>query len=109
MLRGDVEPTQPPNIDDDLCSFLDQLDGNISLTSTTSSFVPDCDIAENHIPVHTSHRLNNDKYIYCPRLPPVLKTIRRSNKVLQAVTIPKISNYNMRSLMPKIQSFGTDM
>ena len=37
------------------------------------------------------------------------KTIRRDNKVLQAASLPKMSNYNMRSLMPKNFNFGTDM
>ena len=29
--------------------------------------------------------------------------------MLQALSLPKMSSYNMRSLMPKIQNFGTDM
>ena len=37
------------------------------------------------------------------------KTIRRDNKVLQALSLPKFSNYNMRSLIPKIGHFGADM
>ena len=101
---------QPPNKDDDFCFLMDQLDGNVSLTSyNSSSHVLDTDNPTQHIPVHTGHRPNYHCHISNKRLPPVRKTVRRNNKVLQAVTLPKISNYNMRSLMPKIRNFGTDM
>ena len=104
---GAVERIQPPFKDDDNCSLIDQLDGNVSLSTTDSFFcVPDIIYC---IPVHTSQRLNNEQPSNSLRLPTVLKTVRRSNKVLQAATLPKISNYNMRSLMPKIQNFGIDM
>ena len=43
------------------------------------------------------------------RCKPVLKTIRRDNKAVQALSLPNISNYNMRSLIPKIQNFSLDM
>ena len=90
---GAVERIQPPFKDDDNCSLIDQLDGNVSVSTTDSFFcVPDIIYC---IPVHTSQRLNNEQSSNSLRLPPVLKTVRRSNKVLQAATLPKISNYNM--------------
>ena len=41
--------------------------------------------------------------------PHVRVTIRRDNKVLQAVTLPRISSYNMRALMAKSVSLAQDM
>jgi hypothetical protein len=38
-----------------------------------------------------------------------LKTIRRDNQAVQALSLPKVSNYNMRSLIPKIGNFANDM
>ena len=93
-----------PSKDDDTCSMMEQLDGNISILSNLSSFcdsdVPLC------IPVHTGYRPDT---LLSARLPPARKTIRRDNKVLQALSLPKLSNYNMRSLMPKCENFGIDM
>ena len=37
-----------------------------------------------------------------------LKTLRRSNKAVQGLSLPAISNYNMRSLLPKLDSFAED-
>ena len=38
----------------------------------------------------------------------VLKTIRRDNKAVQGLSPPVISNYNMRFIFPKINSFAED-
>ena len=38
-----------------------------------------------------------------------LKRIRRDNRAIQALSLPKIVNYNVRSLMPKIGNFSLDM
>ena len=93
--------------DDDQCSIIDQPDGNISLTSSNSSFCnPDIDAA---IPVHTGYRPFNQNQMYNVRLPPVRKTIRRDNKVPQALSLPKLTNYNVRSLLPKVENFGINM
>ena len=105
---------QPPIKDDDLFTFndydysflIDQLDGNVSVSS--SCIDPhDIDNVQQHITVQTGHRPSSN--LHNPRLPHVRKTIRRDNKVLQAITLPKMSNYNMRSLMPKIFNLGMDM
>ena len=37
------------------------------------------------------------------------KTIRRDNRAVQGLSLPKISNYNMRSLVPKVVNFPLDM
>ena len=80
-----------------------QYDGNISFLSDLSD---DSHVAGQTIPVHTGFRPQKQ---FQSRLRPVRATIKRNNKILQAVSLPKMSSYNMRSLMPKIQNFGTDM
>ena len=40
---------------------------------------------------------------------PCYKRIRRDNLAVQALSLPKVSNYNMRSLIPKIGNFSLDM
>ena len=84
------------------------IDGNDSVSSIDTSVCDDDQSnAPNYIPVHTGYRpVSNHSNI---RPPPVRKTIRRDNKVLQVVTLPRISSYNMRSLMPKLNSFSIDM
>ena len=86
---------------------IDQLDGNISLCSTDETFSSPVSNKSPKISVQIGHRPN--KILVSERLPPYRKTIRRDNKVLQAVTLPKFSSYNMRSLMPKLSSWATDM
>ena len=120
---------QPPIQDDDLyiiddenCPLIDQLDGNISVTSTLTdpleqlfgnmSFSSVSSFSSNFkdnksIPVQVGHRPRIS--IPQQRLPHARRTVRRDNKVLQAVTLPKMSSYNMRSLMPKVSNFGIDM
>ena len=86
------------------CSNIDQLDGNISLSSTL-----DLSLAEfvaDPIPVHSGYRPPKP---VSDRPPPVRRVIRRDNKALQALTLPKVSCYNMRSLIPKVESLGNDM
>ena len=97
-----------PSKDADNCSLVEQLDGNISISSSNSSVCDiDCDVPTQFIPVQVGYRPNS--HLSAVRLPPTRKTIRRDNKVLQAATLPKLSNYNMRSLMPKCENFGIDM
>ena len=101
--------------DDDLCmnydeciSLIDQLDGNISISSDSSiSSSSEGDQYASAIPVHIGHRPVNS--LQSSRPPPVRRAVRRDNKVLQAASLPKMSSYNMRSLMPKIGNFGQDM
>ena len=92
---------------DDLAHNIDQLDGNLTISSLNSSFLCSDDSSPSSIPVIIGFR---------PSFPhasemrlPVRKTIRRDNKVLQAESLPRISSYNVRSLMPKLNSFVDDM
>ena len=100
----------PPSVDSphltpqSPCSNIVQLDGNISLSSSLDlsldDFVSDC------IPVHTGFRPLKP---VSARPPSVRRAIRRDNKALQGLTLPKVSCYNMRSLIPKVESLGNDM
>ena len=95
------------NIDADISIHIPQLDGNISIESLNSSISYQDKTASNeNIFVQVGYRPPKSEQ---SRLPPFRKTIRRDNKVLQAQSLPKFSLYNMRSLVPKIGHFGTDM
>ena len=97
--------------------YKDQIDGNISISSNSTQNVSNNIESDNDyldvtpetaqtIPVHIGlrpHQTRNARPL------PVRKTVRRDNKVLQALSLPKFSLYNMRSLIPKIQSFSEDM
>ena len=60
------------------------------------------------IPVLISDRLQNTDAT-CERLPAVRRVLRRENKCLQALSLPTILSYNMRSIWGKLESFATDM
>ena len=47
--------------------------------------------------------------VFSDRGLPYWKRIRRDNKAVQGLTLPRITNYNMRSLIPKIGNFALDM
>ena len=81
-----------------------QLDGNLSLNSTF--FEDEVNPPINKIPVQISHR---PKIQIIERPPPARKTIRRDKKSIQALSLPNISSYNMRSLFGKIQNLSEDM
>ena len=90
-MLGDVGILQPPIKDDDLGMFMEQLDGNISVTSLSAQdeAIP----CAQYIPVLTGFRPG---HCSTARLPPVRKTIRRDNKVLQALTLPKLSKGSLQ-------------
>ena len=68
--------------------MFDQLDVNLPVSSGMSSLNDSFEFDSQ--PLHISVQIGH-------------------NKILQAVSLPKLSSYNMRSLMPKIRNFGTDM
>ena len=101
-------------------SIIPQLDGNMSMSSISSSLTSSDDSssisilnethcsAVNSIPVILGNRLptnNRNEYL---RNPSCIKTLKRSNKTLQSISLPLISVYNMRSLLPKLDSFTQD-
>ena len=110
--------THPPphdTFDDDSAYFIGPFDGNVTLLSesggnvsfNSSDFTESENAINEHIRVHIGQRTVNHNYNQ--RLPHARKTIRRDNKVLQAVTLPRISCYNMRSIWSKLDSLGTDV
>ena len=84
--------------------FIDQLDGNISLNSSICS--NKSDNFNLRIPTQTGFRPS--KVIY-ERPPITRKVIRRDNKIVHALSLPKMTNYNMRALFSKIGNFARDM
>ena len=101
-------------------STIPQLDGNMSLSSLSSSLtsldasssisildVTHCS-AVNSIPVFLGNRPPTNNQNAYLRKPSCIKTLRRSNKTLQSISLPLISVYNMRSLLPKLDSFTQD-
>ena len=99
-----------PLLDDDPVFLIDQLDGNVSLNSSLNltAYESECDLLYNlkHIPTQAGYR---PAKVIIERPPPSRKTIRRDNKIVQALTLPKVANYNMRSIFPKIGNFALDM
>ena len=102
-MKGGSSPPSPIK-NDDHAYHLDQLDGNISICSSISE--SESENFVNPIPVHIGYR--PVKIIY-ERPPKTWRTLRRDNKTIQALTLPKVANYNMRSLFPKIGNFSLDM
>ena len=47
--------------------------------------------------------------VFSDRGLPYWKRIRRDNQAVQGLTLPRMTNYNMRSLIPKIGNFALDM
>ena len=80
--------------------MIEQLDGNLSLNSTVKSEML------NQIQVHWGYRPPkvNFERPYHSR-----KTIRRDNRSIEALALPKLANFNMRALFSKIQSLSEDM
>ena len=64
------------------------------------------DTTENSIPVITGFRPVRSAVF---RPPPVRLRIRRENKCVQALSLPTILVYNMRSIWAKIHNFSDDM
>ena len=113
---GDEE-LHPHHTDINNFSLLDQLDGNISMLSSRLSLpFPQFD---GNISLELSYISENDaipsqignrppKVIY-ERPPHSRKTIRRDNREIVAQFLPKITSYNVRSLMPKICNAAQDI
>ena len=93
----------------DKSTFINQLDGNITLSTDITESVDDdvtFDVKVPTIPVLIGNRTHHS-----PHLQPhfrVLKTLRRSNKALQGSSLPIVVVYNMRSLLPKLFSWAED-
>ena len=90
-----------------------------SSSALTNSFekswfsqVSECDAAQpnpvpdNHISVIIGHRPNK---VLAGRQQAVRRVIRRENKCIEALSLPIILSYNMRSIWGKLNSFSDDM
>ena len=96
-------------------SLVNQLDGNVSLSSEWFSASSSSDQlqAENissteKIPVFFGNRPPKPKIHDLSKPPHFLRTIRRDNKAVQGISLPVISSYNMRSIFPKLDSYAED-
>ena len=83
--------------DDDICMYKDQIEGNISISSNSTQnasnniesnedYLYVIPVTVQTIPVHIGlrpHQTRNARPL------PVRKTVRRDNKVLQALSLPK--------------------
>ena len=90
-------------------SFIEQLDGNISINTSlaeSSQAEPDFFCPVNQIPTFFGYRPSKVKN---ERPPSYRKMIRRDNKKIQSLTLPKVVCYNVRALFPKIFSLARDM
>ena len=100
------------SLDQSSLSSLLSSDGNNTLEKSWFSQVSECDTAQpnlvphNYIPVMIGHR--PDK-ISSDRQPAVHRVIRRENKCIQALSLPTILSYNMRSIWGKLSSFAEDI
>ena len=85
-------------------SFIPNLDGNISICSNDSEFN---NVSQsNTIPVHITNRPNHHNQIRNQNSKNNI-TIKRSNKLLQALNLPVVLNVNPRSVYNKISEFHT--
>ena len=64
--------------------------------------------AVNVIPVYIRNHPLPPRTHYSNNQPRLLRTLKRDNKALQGLSLPIISNYNMRSLLPKLDCFVED-
>ena len=102
-----------------------QLDGNISFTSEASTLSSNlslvgsdtsddkseeifCCSAVNQIPVIIGNRHPSYTHSQAVNQQRFLKTLKRDKKAVQGLSLPVLSNYNMRSIFPKLDSFSED-
>ena len=106
MRGGSAPPNPHPFSEPSSCQTenIEQLDGNITLGSVSS--IDDYQILGATIPTHWGYRHGKSR---ATRLQPIRKTIRRDNRCLQALTLPKVLNYNMRSIFSKLENFSEDI
>jgi hypothetical protein len=96
-------------------SSLSSPDANNSFENSWFSQVSECDTAQqpdpvsyNYIPIIIGHR-PGPHMKSSDRQPAVRRVIRRENKCVQALSLPTILSYNMRSIWGKLTSFAEDM
>ena len=102
---------------DDSIFIMNQLDGNTSISSTYKYFLDSSSSLNSEscssspgskIPVITGFRPTKPRNHESTFIHRSLKTIRRDNKTVQCLSLPVVSNYNMRSIFPKLDSYAED-
>ena len=108
MMGGSSPPL--PSLDDDPAYFFGQLDGNITLNSSITSSVSDYDYLDICQPQNISTQVGfRPTKVIFDRPLVVRKAIKPNVKKIQAQTLPRVTNYNIRALFPKIGNFALDM
>ena len=93
------------NISVSSCSMSDSLISDTDLTGQTIETVVSCDFSSKTV----SPPVWYEPYIQREDCVPTRKTVKRNSKLLQCVSLPIISVSNLRSLLPKINNFKTDI
>ena len=93
------------NISVSSCSMSDSLISDTDLTGQTIETVVLCDFSSKAV----SPPVWYEPYIQREDCVPTIKTVKRNSKLLQCVSLPIISVSNLRSLLPKINNFKTDI
>ena len=105
----------PQCIENENPFVIPQFAGNISVSSYSSESNLDCSIRpQSNYPVNGISRIPTivglrPKKVIFDRGLPYWRRIRRDNKAVQGLSLPRISNYNMRSIFPKLDNFALDM
>ena len=98
---------RPSNIfDDDSAYFIGQFDGNASIISESDPEQNSVLFPHLPIPVMTGFRppkVINERPLKCR------KVIRRDNNIIHALSLPRMTNFNMRALFSKTENFARDM
>ena len=89
---------------EDSSIYFSQVDGNVSIISSPEKN----ELLNDRTPISVIFGYRPPKIIL-ERPPHSRRILRRSNKAIQALALPKIACYNMRSLFPKILNFSLDM
>ena len=91
MRGGSTPPTyDPPSFTPSCQDVLEQLDGNISLNSTISVNISHSVTNGYPIPPFWGNRPEKSQ---AARLQPTRKVLRRDNRAIQALTLPKVLNF----------------
>ena len=87
------------------------MSNNNPLEMSWFSQVSECDMAQPQlvypIPVVNSYR--QQKISHERQMPPVRRVIRRENRCIEALSLPVILSYNMRSVWGKLKNFSEDV
>ena len=95
--------------------FIDQLDGNASLKSQNledddkDECVENQEESENEERIETIVGNRPEKVVGEVQRPPARKVIKRDEGLVQALSLPAVSLYNMRSIWSKINNLADDI